>query len=171
MRRKKIIKTARNSRVPCISRIRTLKMFYDGRVIGTVSEESNDAGEFDWVIKINWENWEKNPVQVAGIDMGLRLDEYIRAYLPMFVEERTLPDNRDCLMKELARVGMTTNDRFEYMCKTRGSCGCNNITVEFLEEKYLDPTTGNEIVPDKNWTDTDTSKYKPLDFVNGRWVI
>lgn len=31
---------------------------YSGYVIGMISEVTNDAGEFDWVIQINWENWE-----------------------------------------------------------------------------------------------------------------
>lgn len=34
----------RNTRVPCISRVRTANMIYKGVVIGTLSEESNDAG-------------------------------------------------------------------------------------------------------------------------------
>lgn len=133
-RKPKIVKNKYNTRVPCISRVRTANMIYKGLIIGTISEESNDAGEFDWVIRMNWENWEKTGgIQVAGIDMDLRLDEYIRSYVPAFVEERTLPDTRDRLYEQLLEVGLTCNDRFEYMCRTHGLCGCNNITVERLE--------------------------------------
>jgi hypothetical protein len=106
-------------------------MIYKGLVIGTISEEMNDAGETDWVIRINWENWEKTgQIQVAGIDMDLHLDEYVRSYIPAFVEERTLPDTRDGLYEELDKLGLSWNDRFEFMCRTHGRCGCNNITVE-----------------------------------------
>lgn len=106
-------------------------MVYNGYVIGTISEEKNDAGEFDWVIRINWADWEKSgSPQVAGIDMDLRLNEYIRTYIPAFVEERTLPDTRDGLYEELERLNLTWNDRFEYMCRTHGLCGPSNITVE-----------------------------------------
>lgn len=108
-------------------------MIYKGFVIGTISEERNDANEFDWVIKIDWPTWEKaGKPQVAGIDMDLRLEEYIRTYIPAFVEERTLPDNRDGLYEALAWVGLKYNDRFEYMCRTHGRCGPSNITVERL---------------------------------------
>lgn len=127
----KTIKHARNTRVPCICEVRTANMIYNGYVIGTISEEKNDAGEFDWVIKMDWKNWEKSGgVQVAGINMDLRLDEYVRAYIPAFVEERTLPDNRDGLYEELEELGLSWNDRFEFMCRTHGLCGPSPITVE-----------------------------------------
>ena len=50
--------------------------------------------------------------------MDLRLDEYIRTYVPAFVDERTLPDTHDTLFEELAEVGLTYNDRLEFMCST-----------------------------------------------------
>lgn len=130
MKHKKVIYTARNTRVPCICSSRSANMIHDGVVIGVITEERNDAGEFDWVIKPNWENIDKHPIQISGIDMDLRLDEYVRSYIPSFVEERTLPDNRDGLYEELERVGLTYNDRFEFMCRNHGLCGKNNITVE-----------------------------------------
>lgn len=130
-RKKKVVKHARNTRIPCICSVRTANMIYNGYVIGTISEETNDAGEFDWVIQINWENWEKSgKPQVSGIDMDLRLNEYIRTYVPLFVDERTLPDTRDGLYEVLDKIGLTWNDRFEYMCRTHGRCGPSNIMVE-----------------------------------------
>ncbi len=131
MRKPKIIKHAGNTRIPCICQIRTANMIYNGHIIGTISEERNDAGEFDWVIKMDWSTWEKVGMpRVAGIDMSLRLDEYIRTYIPAFVEERTPPDNRENLYEELEEVGLTWNDRFEFMCRTHGLCGPSRITVE-----------------------------------------
>ena len=127
----KIIEYADDTRIPCICQVRTANMIYNGYVIGTISEERNDADEFDWVIKMDWEAWEKSgSPQVAGIDMDLRLDEYIRTYIPTFVEERTLPDTRDGLWEELDRLGLNWNDRFEFMCRTHGICGPSKITVE-----------------------------------------
>ncbi len=132
-KKKTFIKHARNTRIPCICTTRTANMMYNGYVIGTISEEKNDAGEFDWVIAMDWENWEKaGHPQVAGIDTDLRLDEYIRTYIPAFVEERTLPDTRDGLYEELEKLGLNWNDRFEYMCRTHGLCGPSRITVERL---------------------------------------
>lgn len=135
MRKRKLVKTVRNSRVPCICEVRTLKMIYEGDVIGTISEERNDAGEFDWVIRPDWKVLERHKeLQIAGIDMSLMLEEYIRSYIPAFVEERTLPDTRDGLYEELERLGLYYNDRFEYMSRTHGLCGCNNITVDRLTD-------------------------------------
>ena len=127
----KIVEYTDDTRIPCICQVRTANMIYNGYVIGTISEERNDADEFDWVIKMDWEEWEKSgSPQVAGIDMDLRLDEYIRTYIPTFVEERTLPDTRDGLWEELDRLGLNWNDRFEFMCRTHGICGPSKITVE-----------------------------------------
>lgn len=138
MSQKKIVKNKFNTRIPYINYIRALKMLYNGCVIGVLAEESNDSGEFDWVIRLNWDNWWKSGhVQVAGIDMDLRLKEYIRSYIPAIVEERTYPDNRVNLHKELNRLGLSSNDRYEFMCRTNGLCGCNDITMERLYEGVL----------------------------------
>ena len=128
----KIIHHSGNTRIPCICKVRTANMIYAGHIIGTISEERNDADEFDWVIKMDWNGWEEAGCPpVAGIDLDLRLEEYIRTdIIPAFVDQRTLPDNRDGLYEELARLGMTWNDRFEFMCRTHGLCGPSNITVE-----------------------------------------
>lgn len=126
-----VVKHAGNTRIPCICEVRTAHMLYDGIVIGTVSEERNDAGEFDWVIKMDWKGWERaGEPPVAGIDLDLRLDEYIRTYVPAFVEQRTLPDERDGLYEELEAVGLNWNDRFEFMVRHHGLCGPSRITVE-----------------------------------------
>lgn len=131
---KKLIKTSRNTRIPHICSVRTANMVYNGYVIGTISEERNDAGEFDWVIRMDWDNWMKSGhPQVSGIDMDLRLDEYIRTYIPAFVTQRTIPDGRADLPYWLEKLGLTWNDRFEFMVRNHGLCGNNDITVERQE--------------------------------------
>ena len=131
---KKLIKTSRNTRIPCVCSVRTANMIYNGYIIGTISEEKNDAGEFDWVIKINWENWEKSGHPfISGIDVDLRLDEYIRTYEPAFVTQRTIPDGRADLPYWLEKLGLTWNDKFEFMVRNHGRCGNNDITVERQE--------------------------------------
>ena len=56
----KIVEYADDTRIPCICEVRTANMIYNGYVIGTISEERNDVDEFDWVIKMDWEKWEKS---------------------------------------------------------------------------------------------------------------
>ena len=132
MKNSKIVKTSKNTRIPCICSIRTARIIYHNREIGTISEEVNDAGEYDWVIRPNYDNLNKDWIEISGIDLDLHLDEYIRTYIPAFVTERTLPDNRENLREELAKVGLDYNDRFEYMCRTGGRCSKNEILVERL---------------------------------------
>lgn len=49
--------------------------------------------------------------------------------IPVLVEQRTLPDIRYSLYEELAEVGLDVNDRFEFMLRTRGYCGNNNLYI------------------------------------------
>lgn len=119
-------------------------MIYEGTVIGTISEESNDAGEKDWVIKPDWEALKTvSPIQIAGIDMEMHLDEYVRTFLPAFIEERVPPETREGLWDFLEHIGMNYYDPFDVMCKTKGICGCNNITVEYVGEFNPDGTPCN----------------------------
>ena len=126
------VKSNFNTKIKCVCQVRTAYIVYDGIRVGTISEERNDAGEFDWVIKIFWDVWDANHFPpIAGIDMDLRLDEYVRnGVIPSFVEQRTLPDERVNIRKELKKLGLRYNDRFEYMCRTHGICGPSNYTVE-----------------------------------------
>ena len=103
-------------------------------MIGTIAEEMNDAGETDWVITPNYDNISPDkPLLISGIDLSLGLKEYVRSYVPVFVEERTPSDHREDLWELLDAVGLDWNDRFEYMCRTHGVCGNNNLTVERCE--------------------------------------
>ena len=56
MSRPRKVPLPQNTRISCICIVRTARMMLHGVEIGTLSEESNDAGEFDWVRRPNWEN-------------------------------------------------------------------------------------------------------------------
>lgn len=134
-RKPKIVKTERNTRIACICEVREAYIVYEGHKIGILSEERNDAEEFDWVIRMDWDEWHKaGEPEIPGINTDLRLDEYIRRYVPVIVEQRTLPDTRDGLWEELDRLGLDWNDRYEYMCRTHGLCGNNDLLIERKEQ-------------------------------------
>lgn len=120
-----------DTHIPCICSTRTANMIYNDYVIGTITEEQNDAGESDWVFKINWENWEKSGcIPIHDIDTNLRLDEYIFEDIPTFVRDCTQDDYGDAFYGKLAKLGLSWNDRFEYMCITHGSEGSSPIRIE-----------------------------------------
>lgn len=144
---KKVVYSDKNTRIAYITRIRTAEIFFKDVCVGTISEESNDAGEFDWVIRPNWSVLDKLPLyaQIEGIDPDLHLAEYVRRFVPIFVTNRSPNDNRDNLQEELAAVGLTYNDRFEFMCR-RGNAGLSTsaLTVKFKSDeavsiKTIDP--------------------------------
>lgn len=139
-----------DERVTCIGKKRIAEMLYMNKVIGLIIEESNDAGETDWVIQPYWSILDSlPPVQIAGIDMSLRLKEYVRGYIPYFVEERTPCNRRKDLRKLLRAVGLTSNDRFEYMCRTGGLCGTSPITVRKKEVRYVDMNRNERIIDEE----------------------
>ena len=120
-----------HQRVPYICSVRSAYIVYDGHRVGLLSEERNDAGEFDWVIKVFWDEWKKEgEPDIPGIDVDLRLDEYIRQYVPVIVEQRTFSDSYEDLQTELERFGLNWNDRFEIMCRNHGRCGNNDLLIE-----------------------------------------
>ncbi len=128
---KKVVKNEYNTIIPCVTESRTARMIFDNVCIGTITEVRNDAGEFSWIIKPDYAMIEKHPITITGIDLTLELPEYIRTgIIPEFVRRRTMPDNRENLREELERVGLTENDRFEFMVRTHGNCGGSRITVE-----------------------------------------
>lgn len=129
-KRRKVVKNEYNTRVPCICQSRTCYIFYRSTCIGELTEEKNDALEFDWVIKIYWDAWHAvGEPPIPGIDTDLRLPEYIRAFLPVIVEQRTLPEDRADVIDEMKRLGMTRYDRFDYMVLNHGLCGNNMLTI------------------------------------------
>lgn len=74
---KKIVDNPRRVENICFSR--TCYIMYKTYCIGELTEESNDADEYDWVIKVYWDKWEEaGKPDIAGIDLDLRKEEYIR---------------------------------------------------------------------------------------------
>lgn len=123
-----------HKRIPCVCSIRTAYIKKGDNVIAEISEERNDADEFDWVIKPYYDIIDKlDNIHIEGCDLSIRKEEYIRRYVPEFVSRRTMPDNRVNLQKELNSVGLTWNDRFEYMCRTEGRTNSNYYVSRYKE--------------------------------------
>ena len=134
-----------NKRIDHIDRIRTAYIMCEDLPIATISEEySSLSGEFDWVIKPIWENWDKLTkrgvlVSIAGIDETLHKDEYIRRYVPYFVTQRTIPEGRRDLFPMLEKIGLTYNDLFEVLCRTHGVCANDCNYVSRTPDIIIDP--------------------------------
>ncbi len=122
------------TRVPCICTVRTANMVHKGVVIGTISEEMNDAGEFSWIYKLYWDKLELFPyIKLPDIDMNLKKDEYVISYIvPTFVKQKTYPYTGQKLYKRLEELGLAWNDSFEIMCRTKGKLGKDDIDIERL---------------------------------------
>lgn len=132
-------------RVECINRIRKCYIKYKDIVIAELYHEfAGISGEFDWVIKPIWENWDlcvekyDTIIDIAGIDDTLHKDEYIRNFNPSFVTQRTIPEGRDDLAPLLRKIGLNDNDLFEVLCRTHGICGNDDLYVTRFPETVVD---------------------------------
>jgi hypothetical protein len=151
-----------NTRIENIDRIRKAYiMWQDIPVAELYHEYSSLSGEFDWVIKPIWDNWEKAKergeyIDIAGIDDTLHKDEYIRRYDPEFVTQRTIPEGRKDLFPTLKRIGLTYNDLFEVLCRTHGKCGNDDLYVSRTPDKIIDV---DHMGRDYDIPDFDTKSY------------
>lgn len=154
------------TRIDRIDRIRKAYIMWEDLPIAELYHEYFSLdGDFDWVIKPIWENWEKAKqrgeyVDIAGIDDTLHKDEYIRRFDPEFVTQRTIPEGRGDLYPLLREIGLTYNDLFEVLCRTHGICGNDDYYVSRTPDKVVN--TNKQIV-DYDIPDFDTSKLGWLD--------
>ena len=93
------------------------------KCIGEFIEQENDAGETQWLFKMYWDQIDEYDIQMCslpGIDLTLHSEVYVRSYdEPYFMECCTIPNGRGDLKWYLDRVGMTYNDKFEFMLRYR----------------------------------------------------
>lgn len=152
----------RVTRIEYIDRIRKAYiMWQDIPIAELYHEYSSLSGEFDWVIKPIWDNWDKcaergEYVDIAGIDDTLHKEEYIRRYNPSFVTQRTPPKGRDDYWPTLKKAGLETEDLFELMCRTHACCGNDDYYVSRTPDKVIDVNAMGNI---DDIPDFDTDKY------------
>lgn len=134
-------------RIPLIDRIRTAYIMYKDIPVATITEEfSTISGDSDWVIRPMYDNIKKvkekynHTIDIAGINLDLHKEEYVRNVLPAFVEQRTLPECRPDLREMLDMVRMNYYDRFEFMCRYHGVCGNDQLYVSRTPDKIIDVT-------------------------------
>jgi len=113
---------------------RSAYIIWHGYKIATITERMNDATEIEYIIRVNWDVYDASKCDdmIAGIDMDLRLPEYIRDHYPSFVVQRTPPKGREDVPYTLKRLGLTCYDRWDIMCKNHGK-----TSDEFEVEEIL----------------------------------
>lgn len=134
----------RVTRIEAIDRIRKAYIMWRGTPVAELYHEySSLSGEFDWVIKPIWENWEECERRgwvagIGGIDETLHKSEYIRRYDPYFVTQRTMPVERPEVPQLMEDLHLNYYDLFEVLCRTHGICGNDDLYVSRTPDKYID---------------------------------
>lgn len=68
---------------------------------------------------------------IPGIEMGMRQKAYYRTNIqPVFITERSPSEDREDVQKLMENVGLDRYDRFEWLIRTRLSCGNDNLMLE-----------------------------------------
>jgi hypothetical protein len=112
---------------------RSAYIIRDGIRVGVITERMNDATEVEYIIQVLWEPYLEAGFDqtITGIDMDNNPCEYyIRDHIPSFMKMRTIPANRADLQEYLDKYGMTSYDKFEFMCRNGGKSGPDWFRVE-----------------------------------------
>lgn len=147
------------SRIEHIDQVRTAYIMYKDKPVATITEEySTLSGEADWVFTPIWENidWfaqHGKCIIIPGIDLSLRKSEYVRRFLPSFVEKRVISKRREDCRELLDELYMNVYDPFEMMCRTHGICGDDPYYISRAPDAVIDVDDPNlqHDVPEGDW--------------------
>lgn len=106
---------------------------WHGNRIGTLTRRMNDACEEEYLFRIDWNKWDELGIDedIAGINMELRLDEYVRDHVPSFLTDY-LPPRRNDTPELLKRLGLEHYDIWDIMVATGRNCR-DSFRVEPVE--------------------------------------
>ena len=105
------------------------ELLYNGQPFGYLVRRTNDSDEEEYVFRIDWDAWDALDAweTVPGINMDLRLDEYVRDHVPSFIYDYVPPKREDAddLIK---RYGLKEYDIWDLML-ANGRIGHDCFTV------------------------------------------
>lgn len=115
--------------------IKATTKYGDKISVAQIDYQEFDEENFQYVFTPYWEIIDNLPPTIfqgiPGIDMDLRLNKYYRVnYIPTFITERTPAKNREDLWELLESVGLDYYDRFEWLLRTKMTCGNDNLILE-----------------------------------------
>lgn len=112
------------------------------KLIGEFIEQSNDAGEIQYVFKFYYDVLTEGDIQrisFPGIDLEQRKDVYIRSGgIPYFVECSVVPKNRGDVKRWLRMHKMDYYDEFEYMLRSRAITSHTNCYLGRTKDDKID---------------------------------
>lgn len=110
------------------------QLLYNGQPFGILVRRTNDACEEEYVFRIDWDAWDALNAQqtVPGINMDLRLDEYVRDHVPSFIYDYVPPKRDDC-EELLKKYGLKEYDIWDLML-ANGRIGHDPFTVRPFNE-------------------------------------
>lgn len=111
-------------------------ILWKGNIVGTLTRRMNDACEEEYVFRIDWEAWDRlQPKdEIAGLNMQLRKEEYIRPFTPAFMTDFMPPPGRADIPDLMKQYGLTGKyDMWDFMCAQGRVCR-DTFTVKRVEE-------------------------------------
>lgn len=110
------------------------ELLYNGKPFGVLVRRVNDACEEEYVFRIDWDAWDALDAKqtVPGINMDLRLEEYVRDHVPSFIYDY-VPPKREGDEDMLKRYGLKEYDIWDLML-ANGRIGHDPFTVRKYKE-------------------------------------
>lgn len=112
------------------------------KLIGEFIEQSNDAGEVQYVFKFYFDKLTAGDLQrinFPGIDLYTRKDLYSRSgEIPYYVECSVVPKNRGDVQRYLSSLKMDYYDPFECMLRSRAISNHTNCYLGRTKEDKID---------------------------------
>lgn len=171
-----------NKRISCPTVERKLYLFWQhpdhperNLCIGEIIEQENDAGENMFLYNINREGWndfEKENVDVAGIDVKRESNPIIRSGgLPFFFAGRLPPKGRGNIGYTYRRLQIDYYDPFEMVMRSRGLsqhdyCYTGRTPTDFIDRNYyynINPMAITDIVPNLPCGNPENEFHKIID--------
>lgn len=140
-----LLDSQKNTHVEYIDRRRTAFIKYRDIVVGSICDEySSVSREHSWVIKPFYDGIDKAlkewnySVILGGADHRTHQSEYVFRFTPLFVQQRVPRHNSKGIVDKLDRLGMAHYDAFEYMIRSHGVTGNDELYVVLDMFEFVD---------------------------------
>lgn len=103
----------------------TVAITYDGIQVATLTRYMNEACETEYVYVVDWKVWDSLGLfyNIPGLNMDLRLPEYVRHSTPVFITEYMASPKREDMVELIKQMGLPNDtDIWELMIATGRPC-------------------------------------------------
>lgn len=106
----------------------TIAITWEDIQVATLTRRMNECCEEEYVFVVDWDTWDRvQPTQsISGLNMSLRLPEYVRHGKPCFMTEFMPPAGREDIPEKMAALSLYgAYDMWDFMIAQGRKCRDN----------------------------------------------